>query len=71
MHAARIFPWAEGQLAMDELFGREVGKAEELNEIQNGLMLSIVAEKRLEDGDIVLVPERERCCKSRRNRCMV
>ena len=57
MHAAHIFPWAEGQVAMDEFFGRELKNVEELNEIQNGLMLSSFAEKRLEDGDIVLVPD--------------
>ena len=57
MHAAHIFPWADGQVAMDEFFGREVENVEELNEIQNGLMLSTYAEKRLEDGDIVLVPD--------------
>ena len=57
MHAAHIFPWAEGQVAMDEVFGREVENVEELNEIQNGLMLSEYAEKRLEDGDLVLVPD--------------
>ena len=57
MHAAHIFPWAEGQVAMDEFFGREVENVEELNEIPNGLTLSIFAEKRLEDGDIVLVPD--------------
>ena len=56
MHAAHIFPWADGQVAMDEFFGREVENAEELIEIQNGLMLSTYAEKRLDDGDIVLVP---------------
>ena len=42
---------------MDEIFGREVENMEELNEIPNGLMLSTYAEKRLEDGDIVLVPD--------------
>lgn len=30
---------------------------EELNEIPNGLMSSTYAEKRLEDGDMVLVPD--------------
>ena len=57
MHAAHIFPWAEGQVAMDEIFGREVNNVEELNGVQNGLMLSTWAEKRMEDGDIVLVPD--------------
>ena len=56
-HAAHIFPYAESQVAMDEVFGREFENVEELNEIQNGLMLSTYAEKRLEDGDIVLVPD--------------
>ena len=57
MHAEHIFPWAEGQVAMDEIFGREVENMEEPNEIPSGLMLSTYAEKRLEDGDIVLVPD--------------
>lgn len=57
MHAAHVFPWADGQSAMDEIFGREVKNVEELNGIQNGLMLSRCAEKRLEDGDIVIVPD--------------
>ena len=57
MHAAHIFPWADGQSAMDEIFGREAKDVEELSGIQNGLMLSRYAEKRLEDGDIVLVPD--------------
>ena len=57
MHAAHIFPWAEGQVAMDEIIGREAENMEELNEIPNGLMLSTYAEKRLEDRDIVLVPD--------------
>lgn len=39
---------------MDEILGREV---EELNGIQDENMLSTYAEKRLEDGDIGLVPD--------------
>lgn len=57
MRAAHIFPWTEGQVAMDEIFGREVGNVEELSDVRNGLMLSKYAEKRLADGDIVLVPD--------------
>ena len=58
MRAVHIFPWAEGQVAHDEIFsGRKVESVEELDEIENGLMLSKYAEERLEDGDIVLVPD--------------
>ena len=57
MHAEHIFPWAEGKVVMDEIFGREVENMEELNEIPNGLMLSTYTGKRLEDGDIILVPD--------------
>ena len=57
MHAAHIFPWSQTQISMSEIFGQELKNASELNEIQNGLMLSSFAEKRLEDGDIILVPD--------------
>ena len=57
MRAAHIFPWAEGQPSMDEIFGREAATVEELNTIQNGLMLSVYAKERLEDGDLFLVPD--------------
>ena len=46
--------WVKGQITMDENLGREV---EELNGIQYENMLSTYAEKRLEDGDIGLVPD--------------
>lgn len=45
MRAAHIFSWAEGQVAMDEIVGREVEKVEELSEIRNGIMLSKYAVK--------------------------
>lgn len=57
MYAAHVFPWADGQCAMDEIFGREVKDIEELNGIENGLMLSKYAEERIENGDIALVPD--------------
>lgn len=57
LRAAHIFPWTNGQTAMDEIFGREFKNVEELNGVQNGLMLSSYAEKRLDDGDFVLVPD--------------
>ena len=57
MRAAHIFPWAEGQPAMDEIFGREAATAGELNEVEDGLMLYEYAEERLEYGDLVLVPD--------------
>ena len=37
----------------------KVEGVEELNRMQNGLMLSRYAEKRLEDGNVVLVPDVE------------
>ena len=57
MHAAHIFPWSQPQIPMSEIFGQEVANMESLNEISNGLMLSTYASKRLEDGDIILVPD--------------
>ena len=58
MHAVRIFPWTGDHMAMDEIFGRENDiEEEELNGIQNRLMLSEYAKTRLDDGDIVLVPD--------------
>ena len=56
MRAAHIFPWTEGQVEMDDCSAGS-WNTEELNEIRNGLMLSGYAEKRLEDVDIVLVPD--------------
>ena len=56
MHAAHVFDWAHGLEAMDEIFGWEREKVEELSDILNGLMLSEYAEKRVEQGDIVIVP---------------
>ena len=57
MHAVQIFPRTGGHMAMDEIFGRENDIEEELNGIQNRLMLSEYAKTRLDDGDIVLVPD--------------
>ena len=57
MHAAHIFPWTEGQLVIDEIFRREVKEVEELNEVDSGLLLSTYAKNRLDDGDVVLVPD--------------
>ncbi|KAL8661211.1 MAG: hypothetical protein Q9202_005813 [Teloschistes flavicans] len=56
-HAAHIFPYASGgQLAMDEIFGRPDGK-DELMSIENGLIMSCEAEKRLANGWMVLIPD--------------
>ena len=57
MYAAHIFPWAQSQVSMNEIFGKEVENVESLDEISNGLMLSSYASRRLEDGDIILVPD--------------
>lgn len=42
---------------MDEIFEREIKGIGELNGIHNGPMLSRCAEKRIEEGDVVLVPD--------------
>ena len=56
MRATHISPWAEGQVAMERDIS--VGKLRAwkgLSDIrENGLMLSMFAEQRLADGDIVL-----------------
>ena len=57
MHDAHIFPWVKAQIPTSEIFGQEIKNVESLDEIQNGLMLSTYASKRLEDGDIILVPD--------------
>ena len=57
MHAVQIFPWTGGHMAVDEIFGGGPDIEEELNGIQNRLMLSEYAKTRLDDGDIVLVPD--------------
>ena len=56
MHAAHIFPWSQRQDDMDQIFGREDLNRPELFEVENGTMLSIIAEEHLEAGRIVMVP---------------
>lgn len=55
MHAAHSFPWDQGQAAMDDIFGRINGRPE-LNEPENGLMLSVDAEAKISKGIIAIVP---------------
>ena len=57
IRAAHIFPYGAGQTAMDQLFGRDDNDREELFEPENGLMMSMGAEKRIENGWMVLVPD--------------
>ena len=57
IRAAHIFPYSAGQTAMDELFGRDANDREELFEPENGIMMSVDAEKRIANGCIVLVPD--------------
>ena len=57
IRAAHIFPYGAGQTAMDELFGRDATDREELFEPQNGIMMSVDAEKRIANGCIVIVPD--------------
>ena len=42
---------------MDELFGRDANDREELFEAENGMMMSVEAEKRIANGCLVLVPD--------------
>ena len=56
IRAAHIFPYGAGQTAMDQLFGRDDNDREELFEPENGIMMSVDAEKRIENGWMVLVP---------------
>ena len=57
IRAAHIFPYGAGQTAMDQLFGRDDNDREELFEPENGIMMSVGAEKRIENGWMVLVPD--------------
>lgn len=57
IRAAHIFPYSAGQTAMDELFGRDANDREELFEAENGMMMSVDAEKRIANGCLVLVPD--------------
>ena len=57
IRAAHIFPYSAGQTAMDEIFGRDANDREELFEPENGIMMSVDAEKRIANGCIVLVPD--------------
>ena len=57
IRAAHIFPYSCGQIAMDQLFGRDDENREELFEPENGMMMCVDAEKRIENGWMVLVPD--------------
>lgn len=57
IRAAHIFPYSAGQTAMDELFGRDANDREDLFEPENGMMMSVDAEKRIANGCIILVPD--------------
>lgn len=57
VHAVQIFPWTGDHMAISEVFGRENDIEEELNGMQNRIILSKYAKTRLDDGDIVLVPD--------------
>ena len=57
IRAAHIFPYGAGQKAMDQLFGRDENDKEELFEPENGIMMCGDAEKRIENGWMVLVPD--------------
>jgi len=58
-HAAHIFPYAHGQLAMDSIFTRENHGQPELMSIHNGMLISETAEKRIDSGNILIVPDVE------------
>ncbi|CAF9905847.1 MAG: hypothetical protein HETSPECPRED_005965 [Heterodermia speciosa] len=52
--AAHIFPYASGQEAMTSIFGD--GGDDKMFDTRNGLILSMWAEKKISDGEIVIVP---------------
>ena len=54
MKAANIFPYASGATLMQELFQTDES---EMFSVHNGMMMSAVAEERLDRGCIVLVPD--------------
>ncbi|KAL8660559.1 MAG: hypothetical protein Q9202_006413 [Teloschistes flavicans] len=54
-NAAHVFPHSGGQLAMEHMFGRPDGR-EELTSIENGIIMSFQAEKRIANGWMVLIP---------------
>ena len=57
IRAAHVFPNSAGQIAMDQMFGRDGDNREELFEPENGMMMCVDAEKRIENGWMVLVPD--------------
>lgn len=52
--AAHIFPWKQGQDTMAKIFGQEA--EHEMFSINNGLLMSTVAEKKMDKGLFVIVP---------------
>ncbi len=52
--AAHIFPWKQGQDTMTNIFGQEA--KHEMFSVQNGLLMSTVAEKKMDKGLFVIVP---------------
>ena len=57
IRAAHIFPYAAGKIAMQEMFGGDENDADELMEPENGLMVSLEAEKKIATGLILIVPD--------------
>lgn len=52
--AAHIFPWRHGQETMTRIFGTQA--AHEMFSVQNGLIMSTMAEARMDKGFFVIVP---------------
>lgn len=52
--AAHIFPWKHGQEIMTRIFGSE--SANEMFSINNGILMSTLAESRMDKGFFVIVP---------------
>ena len=52
--AAHIFPWKQGQETMTKIFGEEA--KHEMFSIANGLLMSTLAENRMDKGLFVIVP---------------
>lgn len=55
VHAAHIFPYNLGQVAMHNIFG--LHEYDELSAVENGLMLSDEVEDRISEGLMAIVPD--------------
>lgn len=56
VRACHIFPRSAGQEDMDAIFGREDPDRREMNEIENGLMMTEDVEDMIDNGKLLIVP---------------